>query len=164
MIVTIPSFFYTPRTFSVPVIVVFTKIDRLEFREQKRLQKHYIKTGMDLKAALAQAKTECVAAASAEFEKSCVMVLKSDLLPPAWMHYCPVSNKRIFAPLLVNDEVLTRSNTLLDPESIIKLIELTKSTLAESEALNILWASAQMVSCSKIDTLPSIVFLHKIDV
>jgi len=108
----------------VPVIVAFTKIDRLEFKEKKRLKKMYVEMGMDAKQALDRAKTECVAAAAAEYNKYCVEILESDLVPPAWTRYCPVSYKH--------------------PESIIKLIELTKSTLAESESLNILWASAQM--------------------
>ncbi|KIM75259.1 hypothetical protein PILCRDRAFT_684233 [Piloderma croceum F 1598] len=108
----------------VPVIVVFTKIDRLQFREQKRLKKIYIDRGMEAKPALAQAKTDCATEAAAAYQKSCVDVLQSDLIPAAWMKHCAVSNKH--------------------PDSIVQLIEVTKSTLVKSDALNILWASAQM--------------------
>ncbi|KAE9410719.1 hypothetical protein BT96DRAFT_912200 [Gymnopus androsaceus JB14] len=98
----------------VPVIVVFTKMDRLQFREQKRIKKSYVDSGMDSKAATAKAKVDC----------SCVKVLESSLVPKAWTKYCAVSNK--------------------NHDSILQLIETTKSTLNESEALNVLWASAQM--------------------
>jgi GTP-binding protein EngB required for normal cell division len=79
---------------AVPVIVVFTKIDRLQFKEQRRIKKLHIENGLNAKAATARAKIECVAAAAAEYEKCCVQILKSDLIPPAWMEYCAVSNKR----------------------------------------------------------------------
>lgn len=108
----------------VPVIVVFTKLDRLEYREQKRLRAEYIKAGMDKKDASAKAKTDSIGAAMKEYEKSCVNVLKSDLVPDAWAHYCAVSNKH--------------------PETIVNLIGRTTSTLSESEALNVMWASVQM--------------------
>jgi hypothetical protein len=77
----------------VPVIVVFTKIDRLRFQEHKRIKRSYITNGMDAKAAAAQAKNDCVAAAAALYDKTCVQVLQSDLVPRAWMKYCAVSNK-----------------------------------------------------------------------
>ncbi|KZP09568.1 hypothetical protein FIBSPDRAFT_900413 [Athelia psychrophila] len=108
----------------VPVIVVFTKIDRLQFKEQKRIKKSYVEGGMDAKTATAKAKIDCVAAAAAEYEKSCVKILESGLVPKAWTKFCVVSNK--------------------NHDSILQLIETTKSTLNESEALNVLWASAQM--------------------
>lgn len=109
----------------VPVIVVFTKLDRLQFREQKRLKKLYIDQGMDPKSAQAKAKLDCVAAAKKQYETSCVAILQSKFVPAAWTRFCPVSNKQ--------------------HDSITNLIELTKSTLQQSESLNILWASAQMV-------------------
>src|ERR1700734_1563943 len=77
---------------AVPVIVVFTKVDRLQFKEQKRIKKSYVENGMDQKSPTAKAKIDCVAAAAAQYEKSCVQVLKSGLVPPAWMKYCAVSN------------------------------------------------------------------------
>lgn len=80
--------------FPVPVIVVFTKLDRLEFREQKRIQKMYVKQGMDGKSASIQAKKEAAAAATLAYETSCVEVLESDLVPRAWSLHCSVSNKR----------------------------------------------------------------------
>ncbi|EKM49677.1 uncharacterized protein PHACADRAFT_265240 [Phanerochaete carnosa HHB-10118-sp] len=117
----------------VPVIVVFTKIDRLEFREQKRLKSEHIQSGMDKASATAKAKQDCIAAGVKEYEKSCVGVLKSDLVPNAWTHYCAVSYKH--------------------PESIISLIQLTTSTLSDSEALNVMWASAQMADVNlKVET------------
>jgi hypothetical protein len=48
---------------------------------------------MNPKAAAAKAKIDCVAAAAAQYEKSCVQILQSDLVPRAWMKYCAVSNK-----------------------------------------------------------------------
>jgi len=74
--------------------VAFTKIDRLEFKEKKRLKKMYVEMGMDVKQALDRAKTECVVTAAAEYNKYCVEILESDLVPPAWTRYCPVSYKR----------------------------------------------------------------------
>ena len=76
------------------MIVVFTKIDRLEFKEQKRLKAHYISSGVDKVAATRNAKADCIDAAKKAYEESCVRVLKSSLVPAAWTHYCAVSNKR----------------------------------------------------------------------
>ena len=87
------SHIYTHRSL-VPVIVVFTKLDRLQFREQKRLKKLYIDQGMDPKSAQAKAKLDCVAAAKKEYETSCVAILQSKFVPAAWARFCPVSNKR----------------------------------------------------------------------
>ena len=75
-------------------MIVFTKVDRLEFREQKRLKAEYIKAGMDKAMAAAKAKEESIEAAQEAYEESCVSVLKSKLVPPAWTHYCAVSYKR----------------------------------------------------------------------
>jgi len=88
-----PISYYTYRSL-VPVIVVFTKLDRLQFREQKRLKKLYIDQGMDPKSAQAKAKLDCVAAAKKEYETSCVAILQSKFVPAAWARFCPVSNKR----------------------------------------------------------------------
>jgi hypothetical protein len=84
----------------VPVIVVFTKMDRLRFREQKRLTKQHIGLGMDTNEAKARAKVECIGAADAAYEESCVKVLQSDLVPRAWKHHCAVSYKRESMPRL----------------------------------------------------------------
>lgn len=84
---------------AVPVIVVFTKMDRLQFREQKRIKKSYVDSGMDSKAATAKAKVDCVAAAISEYEQSCVKVLESSLVPKAWTKYCAVSNKSLLLNL-----------------------------------------------------------------
>lgn len=133
------------RLCSVPVIVVFTKIDRLQFREQKRLKKIYIEGGMEAKLALAQAKINCVAEAAAEYKKSCLDVLRSDLVPAAWSKCCAVSNKREPILFVGLTSLLIYIKSMLDPDYITQLIEITKSTLVQSEALNILWASVQMV-------------------
>jgi hypothetical protein len=85
----------------VPVIVAFTKVDRLEFKEQKRIKRQYLDQGMPSKEALQRAKAECIAAAAEEYEKCCVAVLQSDLVPPAWTRYCAVSNKRELHFILV---------------------------------------------------------------
>ena len=87
------SHIYTHRSL-VPVIVVFTKLDRLQFREQKRLKKLYVDQGMDPKSAQAKAKLDCVAAAKEQYETSCVAILQSSFVPAAWTRFCPVSNKR----------------------------------------------------------------------
>lgn len=85
--------------FPVPVIVVFTKLDRLEFREQKRIKKMYVEQGMDGKSASILAKNEAAAAAASAYETTCVKVLESDLVPRAWTSHCSVSNKRELALL-----------------------------------------------------------------
>jgi predicted GTPase len=77
----------------VPVIVAFTKIDRLEFRVKKRLKQEYVAAGMDSKIAMQKAAEKCLAVAAAEYEKSCVDILRSDFVPKAWVSYCAVSNK-----------------------------------------------------------------------
>lgn len=68
-------------------------MDRLQFKEQKRIKKSYVDGGMDAKTATAKAKIDAVAAATSEYEKSCVKVLNSDLVPKAWTKFCVVSNK-----------------------------------------------------------------------
>lgn len=87
------SHIYTHR-YLVPLIVVFTKLDKLQYRERERLRTLYRSQGMDPKSALAKAKDDCVAAATKEYENSCVEILKSRLVPAAWSRFCPVSNKR----------------------------------------------------------------------
>ena len=81
--------------YQVPVIIVFTKLDRLEFKEQKRLRAEYAQSGLDKATAIVKARQDCIAAALKAYEKSCVGVLKSKLVPPAWARYCAVSNKRM---------------------------------------------------------------------
>lgn len=68
-------------------------MDRLRFREQKRIKKDHVAKGMDPKEATAQAKIDCIAVANADYEKSCVEVLRSMLPPEAWKKYCAVSIK-----------------------------------------------------------------------
>ena len=87
------SHIYTHR-YLVPLIVVFTKLDKLEYRELQRLKTLYKGQGMDQQSALAKAKNDCVAAATKEYETSCVKILKSSLVPGAWTGFCPVSIKR----------------------------------------------------------------------
>ena len=127
---------------AVPIIIVFTKIDRLEFKEQKRLKAEYISSGVDKVTATKRAKDVRIAAARSAYEKSCVSVLKSSLVPPAWTHYCAVSNKsKVVCHILE-----LRADVCIDQDLIVNLIKLTTSTLSQSETLNIMWASAQMVS------------------
>lgn len=126
-------------------MVVFTKLDRLEFKQQKLLKAEYINSGMDRAAATSRAKEECISAASEAYEESCVFVLKSKLVPHAWTDYCAVSYKR--KHLRTSSMIMRLFIRVLDPESIVGLIKLTTSTLSESESLNVMWASAQMVSC-----------------
>jgi hypothetical protein len=68
-------------------------MDRLEFRIRKRLKQHYVAEGMDNKAATQKAAEKCEAEALAQYQKSCVDILRSDLVPMAWAKYCAVSNK-----------------------------------------------------------------------
>ena len=98
---------------------------------------------MDRARANAKAKEDCIATALNVYEKTCVSVLRSTLVPPAWTLYCAVSYKRALSILIYFLRSLRDS---VDSESIIELIRMTKSTLDQSEALNIMWASAQMVS------------------
>jgi hypothetical protein len=77
----------------VPLIVVFTKIDRLRFREQRQLKKTYMHSGMDAETATTRSHEESAAAVDAKFAKSCVEVLQSDRIPKAWAEYCAVSFK-----------------------------------------------------------------------
>ncbi|KAG1840195.1 hypothetical protein DFJ58DRAFT_907932 [Suillus subalutaceus] len=108
---------------SVPLIVVFTKLDKLQFSERMRLQKEYTSNGQNSKA-MRNAKEQYVAAAAKKYQSSCVDVLQSPKIPQAWSHYCAVSMKQ--------------------SQTIITLIELTKSLLDSSETLDVLFSQAQM--------------------
>ncbi|GJE91859.1 hypothetical protein PsYK624_080100 [Phanerochaete sordida] len=94
----------------VPVIIVFTKFDRVEFREQRRLQNEYIESGMDERQAVIKAKTDSHSAALKTYHKTCVASLKSNLPSDAWTAHCAISSKH--------------------KESILSLVGLTTSTLA----------------------------------
>ncbi|GJE91866.1 hypothetical protein PsYK624_080170 [Phanerochaete sordida] len=117
----------------VPVIIVFTKLDRLEYREQRRLKAEYVEAGMDKKEAAVKARTDSIAEGVKAYERTCVSVLRSSLVPSAWTAHCAVSNKH--------------------EKTILELIKLTTSTLTSSEGLGVVWASVQMTDVDlKVET------------
>jgi hypothetical protein len=82
----------------------------------------------------------------AQYQKSCVDILRSDLVPMAWAKYCAVSNKSEQTLAFAVAITTFPGKIISEPDSIIKLIDLTKSTLVGEEHLNVLWASVQMVN------------------
>ena len=110
-----PALWRSSQCRSVPLIVVFTKLDRLQFRQRMRLKKTNTEGGMDPKAAAAKAETDCIASASDIYQKSCVDVLQSKRITgmQAWSAYCAVSIKRSLSFYRVSTS-LTSSRTRID--------------------------------------------------
>ncbi|KZT37749.1 hypothetical protein SISSUDRAFT_825033 [Sistotremastrum suecicum HHB10207 ss-3] len=110
---------------NVPLIVVFTKFDKLQFRQRQLARQRYIDAGMSKAEALERAKSASLKMAEDEFKRTCVNVLESDFVSKSWTSYCKVSIK--------------------DTDSVAELIKLNKSTLSgpDSQHLNMLWATAQ---------------------
>lgn len=108
----------------VPVIIAFTKFDRLKARERNRLTRQYMRTNMDEERASVMAQVDSEASAKAKFRESCVTFLESRLGCASWTTYCVVSQK--------------------DRDSINALIEKTEAALKESEVLKVIWASVQV--------------------
>ncbi|KZS91516.1 hypothetical protein SISNIDRAFT_496568 [Sistotremastrum niveocremeum HHB9708] len=105
-----------------PVIIVFTKYDRLVFREQESIKEQKLRNDPNLRPreAARQAKAEGKTKAAAIFEEKCVKVMKSKL-PRVWNAYCKVSRD--------------------DETSIGALVNITTDALKGSSQL--LWATAQ---------------------
>ncbi|GJE96835.1 hypothetical protein PsYK624_130420 [Phanerochaete sordida] len=108
----------------VPVIIVFTKYDRILSRARNALHREHRQHGKDETTATALANQGASEVARRDYQKSCVDVLESKLTSASWMHHCAVSRK--------------------DDRAINALIELTESTLKESEVLKVIWASVQV--------------------
>ena len=72
---------------------MFTKFDRVRFREQRRLQKEYIRAGMGEKQAAIQAKADSESAVPKTYDEICVSALKNSLPPETWTSHCAVSMK-----------------------------------------------------------------------
>jgi hypothetical protein len=74
----------------------------------KRLKAQYVAIGMNDKAAKERARMDCLATTTAEYQRSCVDVLRSDLVPRAWIEYGAVSNKSESTSTLARELLLTR--------------------------------------------------------
>ncbi|KZS96486.1 hypothetical protein SISNIDRAFT_483043 [Sistotremastrum niveocremeum HHB9708] len=108
-----------------PLIVVFTKFDRLVKSMQLSLREDYMAQGLDRASAVEKSKLEAREKAVVEYKRTCVSVLNSGVVASAWSNFCFVSFK--------------------DRETIIDLVKMTKATLSGQKFrhLEMLWATAQ---------------------
>jgi len=129
---------------NIPIIVVFTKLDRLQFHEKRRLKKEYVRKGLSAQDAAARAEVEYINSSKEKYTDSCIKILESISVLKAWAKYTFVSCKREFINNLPN---------FIESPTIVNLIELTASMLNETESLRILWARAQMADANLKVTL-----------
>lgn len=78
----------------VPLVVVFTKLDKLHFREKQRLKKEYKSKGQSLQEATTRAQEEYLETSKVKYTESCLKILNSIAVLKGWARHTFVSIKR----------------------------------------------------------------------